>query len=84
LQTSEVKPTAIANAVMALAMVSPMVSLLSKTEAWRAIVRRKTSLDAPFVGNVARPFIDRSNEMWNFQLDRPLIRCPCPMRKVTQ
>jgi hypothetical protein len=45
-------------------------------------VQRKNTLRRPYSStNVARPFIDRSNEMWNFHLDRPLYPLSLPDEK---
>ena|ERR1700722_9883102 len=60
-------------------------AIASSARSVREIVHRKHASRRPlFVGNVARLFIDRSNEMWNFQLDRPLYPLSLLMRKVTQ
>ena len=46
-----------------------------------AFVRRKSRSRRYWSPNMARPFIDRSSEMWNFRCDRPLLRCPCSHEK---
>jgi hypothetical protein len=34
-----------------------------------------------FAANGAAQFIDHSTEMWKFEFDRPLVRCPCSQEK---